>query len=91
MGSENNSNVTSTAATSAGRWKRGRPVETIKVRVVPLATPEATEAAIGHLVEEWAALTYSCLLEAAMAMPTANEPMHPDDAATAGAADVRVG
>jgi hypothetical protein len=33
---------------------------------VPLESPAATEAAVGRLIEEWAALTYSCLVEAAM-------------------------
>jgi len=42
---------------------------------VPLESREAAEVAIGRLVEEWAALTYSCLVEAAMASSEANEPV----------------
>ncbi len=47
----------------------------IRVRPPPSVSREAAETAIGHLVEEWAALTYACMLEAAMATPAVNEPM----------------
>ena len=49
---------------------------TIRVRPQPSVSREAAETAIGHLVEDWAALTYACMLEAAMATPAANEPMN---------------
>jgi hypothetical protein len=67
----------STSSTTAlvPRQRRGRTVDTIKVRVAPLATPEATATAIGQLIEDWSALTYTCMVEAAT--PAANEPMQP--------------
>jgi len=59
--------------------RRARPAETIKVRIAPPGIPGATEAAIGHLIEEWAALTYACMVESAMVAQAANQPMHPPD------------
>ncbi|WP_243336667.1 hypothetical protein [Anaeromyxobacter soli] len=89
--SENDAKVKASEGSSARTSNRAGPVGTIKVRIVPLETPEATAAAIGHLVEEWAALTYSCMVEAAMVAPAANEPMHPLDDAAAGAVEADVG
>jgi hypothetical protein len=76
-------NISSARLASAANepmHKRARVVETINVRVVPLANREAIEGAIGKLVEEWAALTYTCMVEAAMAEQAATEPMQPPDA-----------
>ena len=50
-------------------------VATMRVRPSPSVSREAAEMAIGNLVEEWAALTYACMLDAAMASDAANEPM----------------
>ena len=47
--SESYSNVNANAGPCGRRKKREQPTETIKVRLVTLGTPEATEAAIGHL------------------------------------------
>lgn len=49
-----------------------RSAETIKVHVAPGDSAEAARAAIGHLVEEWAALTYRCLVEALSASEAAS-------------------
>ncbi len=61
------------------RRHRARPSETIKVLLAPLATPEVAQAAIGRLIEEWAALTYASMVEAAMTSQAANQPMDPND------------
>lgn len=80
--SERDSHVTGTAGTAGTRPHRSkhpRPVETIRVRVAPVVSPEAARATIGQLVEEWAALTYVCMVEAAVAAQAANQPMNPSD------------
>jgi hypothetical protein len=61
------------------RQRRERTADIIKVHLVPLATPEATATAIGQLIEDWSALTYTCMAEAAMTTPAANEPMQTTD------------
>lgn len=60
---------------------RMRPADIIKVHVGRCATAKTAEAAIAHLVEEWAALTYICMVEAAIAADAANEVMQPDEPA----------
>jgi hypothetical protein len=65
-----------------GRKDGIRPPETIKVHLLPVSTNVDVRAAIGRLVEEWSALTYSCLLDAAMAATAANEPMRSDATGT---------
>jgi hypothetical protein len=67
----------STSSRTALVPRQRRAVDTIKVRVAPLATPEATATAIGQLIEDWSALTYTCMVEAAT--PAANEPMQTTD------------
>ncbi len=76
MGNENTSTIISPAPRDTRR-NRTRPVETINVRIAPPDTPDVAKDAFGRLVEEWAALTTSCMVEAAMAAPAVNEPMHP--------------
>jgi hypothetical protein len=73
MGNE----IISTITSPAPRRTRMQPVETIKVRIASPDTPDVARDAFGRLVEEWAALTYCCMVEAAMAAPAVNEPMHP--------------
>jgi hypothetical protein len=52
--------------------RSSRSAETLKVHVAPGDSAEAARAAIGHLVEEWAALTYRCLVEALLASEAAS-------------------
>ena len=60
--------------------KRRTNAGTINVRLDPFATPEAARAALSRLIEEWAALTYACMVESALAAAQpANEPMLPSD------------
>jgi hypothetical protein len=69
--------------TRASRGRRTSLVETIKVHIVPPESREAAEAALGRLMEEWAALTYSCLVAAAVASHAENEPMQPAETTSA--------
>ena len=61
------------------------------MELAPATPREHAEEAIGRLVEEWAALTYSYMVEAATDAPAANDPMthgqaQENDAACVGAA-----
>jgi hypothetical protein len=57
----------------------------IRVELAPNTPRELAQDAIGRLVEEWAALTYSYMVEAASDAPAANDPIPHDDAGVGAA------